>query len=118
LPRVIEHKVLPNHNPQFIVDVVELLRFVIAAPPKTNHVHVGILDGLQNVTGPFHRGCIGKFVERNDICAFGEDRDSIYHKFKRLSPLVGIAPEHDRTEPRAHRASILDHSTYGDVRVE
>src|SRR5580704_15373234 len=42
LPVVAEHEVLPDHDAQFVADVVELVGLVVAAAPVADHIHVGV----------------------------------------------------------------------------
>ena len=44
-----EHEFLPNHDAELVADVVKIVRLVISAAPLTNHVHVRVAGGLQNV---------------------------------------------------------------------
>ena len=37
-----EHEFLPHHDPQFIADIVKIIRLVDAAAPLAHHVHVRV----------------------------------------------------------------------------
>jgi hypothetical protein len=43
-----EHEILPDHQAQFIGEVVEILVFVIAAAPAPQHVHIDVGGRLQH----------------------------------------------------------------------
>ena len=45
-----EHEVLPDENAELITDVVKVVGFVVAAAPVADHVHVGVLGGLEDLT--------------------------------------------------------------------
>ena len=48
LPVVAEHEVLPDHDAEFVAELVELVGLVIAAAPVADHVHVGVRGRLEN----------------------------------------------------------------------
>src|ERR1039457_6135912 len=94
-----EHEFLPNHNAKLIADIVEIVRLVVPAAPLADHIHVRVAGGLQNVAMNLRSHTVGKTVERNDVRAFGEYRNSIHDEFKALSPLIGNAAQFYRTQP-------------------
>src|SRR5207244_248564 len=49
-----EHEILPDHDAQFIANVIEVVRLVVASAPVPDHVHVSIARRLQNL--PMLRG--------------------------------------------------------------
>src|ERR1022692_1748600 len=42
-----EHEFLPNHNAEFIANIVEIIGLVVTATPFPNHVHVSVASGLE-----------------------------------------------------------------------
>src|SRR5207302_758877 len=63
---------------------------------------------LQNVAMILGRHTIGKAVERNNVRAFGEHRNTIHDELETLSPLIGDAAQFHRTQP----GSCFDTSRY------
>ncbi len=86
-----EHKLLPDHKAKFVANVVKDVRLINAAAPLAHHVHVGIARGLQDLAIPFGRDPAGKTIERNNVGAFGKNRNPVDHEGEALAPLVGHA---------------------------
>ena len=93
-----EHEFLPDHNAEFIADIVEIVGLVVTAAPLANHVHVRIASGLKNIAMNLGSDTVRKAVERNHVRAFGEDGDAIHHELETLAPLIGNAAQFDRTQ--------------------
>ena len=59
-----KHKVLPNHQPHFITEIIEPVRFVAPATPDADHVHVGINGRLQKIAhavlSDLGKQCVGR----------------------------------------------------------
>src|SRR4029077_18632683 len=77
-----EHEILPDHDAQFIADVIEVVRLVVATAPVPDHVHVSISRRLQNLPMLRRRDASWEAVEWNYIRALGKDRNPIHHKGK------------------------------------
>src|SRR5579872_4488072 len=86
---------LPHHNAEFIADVVEIVRFVVAATPFANHVHVRIASVLKDFAMDLRCDAVGKTIEGNNVRTFGINFDAVYDELETLSPLIGDAPQFD-----------------------
>ena len=95
LPVVAEHEVLPDHDAEFVADVVELVGLVIAAAPVSDHVHVGVHRGLEHVAVLLRGYASGEAVEGNDVGTFAENGDTVDDELERASPLIGLAAKDD-----------------------
>src|SRR6202162_664989 len=93
-----EHEFLPNHNPEFIADIVEVVGLVVTAAPLTDHIHMSVASGLQDVAMNFRSDTVGKAVERNHVRTFGKHGNTIHNELKALSPLIGNAAKFHRTQ--------------------
>src|SRR5882672_3867889 len=88
-----KHKFLPNHDSEFVADVVEIIGLVVTAAPFTNHIHVRVTGGLQDIAMNLGSHAVGKAVERNNVRSFGENGNTVYHKLETLSPFIGNAAQ-------------------------
>ncbi len=102
-----EHEVLPDHDAEFVADVVKVVGFVIAAAPVADHVHVRVLGGLEDLTmlGGSYAG--RKAVEGNDVGTFAEDGNAVDDEGKALAPLVVYAAQFDGAETGAEFGVVL-----------
>ena len=48
-----EDELLPHHDAQLIADIVKIVRFVIAAAPLADHVHMRVARRFQNLAVAF-----------------------------------------------------------------
>src|SRR5207237_9741110 len=113
-----EHEVLPDHDPEFVADIEELVGFVIAAPPGADHVHVGFARGAETPAILLSGDSRGKTIKRNRVSALAEYRDSIHHKFKALAPLIKLAMQFERAQPGAHAGFVGVSSLHFNARME
>src|SRR5450631_3100774 len=86
LPIVTEHEVLPDHDAEFIADIVELFGLVITAAPMTNHVHVGVTCRLQHLPVLRRRYAAGEGVERDHVRAFAKYWNAVHVDLERPAP--------------------------------
>src|ERR1700687_1665613 len=103
-----EHEILPDHDAQFVADVIEVVRFVIPAAPVPDHVHVSISRRLQNLPMLRGRDASHEAVERNYIRTFRKDRNTIHYKGKAFPPLIQIAAQFKRAQSGAQFGGVLD----------
>ena len=88
-----EHEFLPNHDAEFIADIVEIIGLIVTSAPFTNHIHVRVASGLEYVAMYLRSYTVRKAVKRNNIRAFAKYRNAIYNKLETLPPLIGNAAE-------------------------
>src|SRR5271154_4734438 len=93
-----EHEFLPNHNAEFIADIVEIVGLVVTAAPLANHVHVRVAGGLKNLAMNLRSYAVRKTVERNHVGTLAEDRDAIHDELETLAPLIGSAAQFHGTQ--------------------
>src|ERR1700733_15619948 len=91
-----KHEFLPDHNSEFVADVEEIVGFVIASAPLADHIHVRVPSRPKNSAVRLGRYAIREAVERNDIGAFGEDKNTIHNELKTLPPRIRHAAQFDR----------------------
>lgn len=89
-----EHEVLPHHDAQLVGELVEHVRLVHAAAPDAQHVHVGLLGGVQEVGD----GCrvaahLGEHVGGDPVGALGEHGHAVDAEVVRES-LLGVGLVH------------------------
>src|SRR5215468_2751867 len=94
-----EHEVLPDNQPEFVADVVEVIALVDSASPFADHVHIRVPGCLQNVPISFRSYPRGKTVERNDIGALSKYGNTVNHELHAASPVVGITAQLERPQP-------------------
>src|ERR1039458_348589 len=100
--RTAEDELLPDHQAEFVAEVVEGIALIVASAPHPNEVEVGIVRGLQDAPLLRQSDARWKAVERNDVRALCEEGDSVDHKLEAGTPLVRIAAQLDGTKPRFH----------------
>ncbi len=83
-----EHEFLPDHDPEFVTNIEEVVGLVITSAPFTHHIHVRVASGLENLAMDVRGHTVGKTVERNNIGTFGEHGNTIQYKLETLSPLI------------------------------
>src|SRR5271156_1682424 len=88
-----EHEFLPDHDPEFVADIVEIIGLVVAAAPLTDHIHVRVASRLENVAVNFRSDAIGEAIEGDYISALGEHRNAVDHELETLAPLIGSATQ-------------------------
>jgi hypothetical protein len=98
LPVVTKHEVLPDHDPQLVADLIELVGLVVAATPVSDGVHVGFFCRLQDAAIISGRYAIREAVERNHVRALGKNRNAVDHQLKRSAPLVQLATKLDGSQ--------------------
>src|SRR5258708_15538968 len=103
-----EHEVLPNHDAKLVADVVKVVRFVVAAAPVTDHVHMGVARRLKNLPMLRRRNASHETVERNYVRALGEDGYAIHDERNTLAPLIWLAAQFEGTQTGADAGVILD----------
>ena len=116
-----KHEILPHHDAELITQGVELICLVIATSPVANHVHVGVARRLKDSAVICRSDAARKAVEWNDIGALGKDGDTVHNEFKRPPPLIELAAELNRTEPRldgAFRGDLVRCADLGSERIE
>ena len=101
-----KHKVLPHQNPVAVAEFVEIIIFVYAAAPDTQHIHIGI-DGQTDdplVVGPAHprqEEIIGYIVG-----PLHKDRHAIEFHIKRSPQRIRFAHQSERTQADGSCAQI------------
>src|ERR1700681_1428695 len=100
-----KHKLLADHDAQFIADIVKVVGLVVTATPFSDHVHMGVASRLKNLAVNIRRHAVRKAVERNDVRTFGINRDAIDYELETLAPLVGDAVQFHRTQSSLHIAT-------------
>ena len=106
LPVVAEHEVLPDQDAEFVADLVELVGLVVASAPMADHVHVGVAGGFEDAAIVGCRDAIGEAVKRDNVGAFGEDRNAVDDELEGSAPFVGMTIEDDGAEAGLHFALI------------
>src|SRR4029077_2646631 len=83
-----EHEFLPDHDPEFVTNIEEVVGLVITAAPFTYHIHVRVTRGFENVAMHVRGHTIGKAVEWNNVRTLGEHGNTIHYELETLSPLI------------------------------
>jgi len=79
-----EHEIVPDHDAEFIAQVVKTIGFVQSPRPQAQHVHVRLLARAQEMFIVRHGQTILQRVGGNPVCAFAEDQMTINFESKRL----------------------------------
>ncbi|MET3144812.1 UNVERIFIED_ORG: hypothetical protein ABIB63_000610 [Xanthomonas axonopodis] len=96
--RAAEHEVLPDHDAQFVGDLVKIVVLVMPAAPHAQHVHVGIARILQGAAHALVRDTCREGIQRNQVGPLGEDRDAVDHDLHALAELVFFAAQLHRAQ--------------------
>src|SRR5207248_9335989 len=83
---------------------------VDAAAPDAQHVHVRIVDGLDELAITLSGDARRKTIGRNPVAAFSEDRHAVDHKLEAPPPLVRLLAQLQRTQAHPRRSLIDLHA--------
>ncbi len=100
-----EHELLPDHQAQFVAEIVEVVALVNAAAPLAHHVHVSVARGLENLPLLRGRDPAGKAVKGDDVRAFGEYRNAVHDESEAGAPLVRRAAQFEGAQAGLQRSS-------------
>ena len=95
------HEILPDHEAQFVAEVVKCLVLVDAAAPDAHHVHVGIGGGLERRLVVLALQSVGEDMIRNPVGPLGEDGTTVDQKSKTRAELIRRLVERDRAQADA-----------------
>ncbi len=96
-----KHEILPDHEAQFIAEVVEPVGFIAAAAPDADHVHVGIDGGLQKVVDSVGGDPAGERVGGDPVGTAGKGGVTVDNKAEGAAGGIGFAVKVDGAQADA-----------------
>ena len=96
-----EHEVLPDHQAEFIAQIVKPVRLVAAAAPDAQHVHVRVDGRLQQIAHVICRDAPCQCVGRYPVCALAEHAASIDLNSEAAADVIGLADQPDLAQADA-----------------
>ena len=111
-----EHEILPNHEAEFVAEIVEMVKLVASAAPDADHVHVGCGGGVEQFLCQFRRGGGRERVGRNPVGALAEDFAAVDPEGKARASLIRRGDELNLAEPDASGFDLI--SALNDKFVE
>ena len=96
-----EHEVLPDHQAEFVAEIVEPVRLVDTPAPHADHRHARIDGGLKNAAHSVGRASFRQGVDRYPVRTGNEQIVAVDAKAERPSSIVGLGHELELTQADA-----------------
>ena len=86
-----KHAVVPQQDPFFVAQIVEIFVFIQSAAPHPQRVHVRLDCIRKQFIIPFTGISLRPGIQRDPVCALGENRDPVHLEIKTYPMFVRMA---------------------------
>ena len=102
-----KHHVLPNKNTVFVAHFIKYIHLINTSAPNTQHIHIHISRGFDDIFIPAIRHPVRKIIQRNIISSFHKDIFSIQSHKHRLSLFIFFTNNFQCPDTRPHTVRHL-----------
>src|SRR5262249_4938153 len=113
-----KHEILPDHDSHLVAQLVKLVRFVNAASPNAQHVHVAVVHGLEQETVFIVGDARRKTVGRNPGSTLRKHGNAVDDEHETLSGLVALLSKFESSNAGARRFFVSDLAVDETARAE